>query len=117
MKIVNHLLKDNKGNIYRLGANNFSVLHYAVLNNDINILHLLLSYNALKNHQDDYGCTPIHLAVIKDLPEMVRVLMQKNADLKIKAETGLDAIDSAMMMKDSKVYQLLKKMDLKEGKM
>lgn len=59
----------------------------------------------------------MHLAVVKDSVDVVKYLNEKGADLYIKAETGLNAIDSGMLMKGSKVEGYLKKIDMKEGKM
>lgn len=68
------------------------------------------------DHQDEYGYTPIHLAVVKDHVEMVKYLLDKGADLNIRAETGLSAIDCGMLMKNSKVEKFLKKIDMKDNK-
>lgn len=48
---------------------------------------------------------------------MVKILLSKNADPKIKAENGLDSIESAMLMVDSKVRKVLEKVDMGTNKL
>lgn len=61
----------------------------------------LIQNKALLNHQDEYGYTPIHLAIVQDHVNITKFLYSKGADLYIKADTGLNALDSGMLMKDS----------------
>jgi ankyrin repeat protein len=93
------LLLDARANLELKDDHGFLPLHFAAIGSDVEILKLLLSYDAGKkilNEQDNGGCTALHLAAVNNRPKNVDILLsQENIDLKLRAgddnETALDA--------------------------
>ena len=62
------------------------------------ILDCLIKNNADVNSQDDKGITPLHLASMFSLPEVVDFLIKNNANISTKDCKGMTALDYASTM-------------------
>ena len=61
-----------------------SILMFAIKNNDLNLVKLILNFNPEINKEDAYGRTPIIYAVIfnnNDSTEIIKLLIQHNANI------------------------------------
>ena len=57
-----------------------TLLHYAVMINDIRCIRVLANLGANFNARDSKNCTPLHWAVIReDIPDVVEVLINEGA--------------------------------------
>jgi ankyrin repeat protein len=69
-----------------------TILHYAVVNNDIQfiiyLLKLINNKNELLNKKNKNGDTPLHVAVRKNLTNVSDVLISNGADKNIKNNDG-----------------------------
>lgn len=60
------------------------------------ILHQLLAAGTEVNAPDQRGNTPVHLAVARNAPELLRVLLERKPDLEVKNATGQTPLLVAM---------------------
>ncbi|KAL0277342.1 UNVERIFIED_CONTAM: hypothetical protein PYX00_004671 [Menopon gallinae] len=59
-----------------------TVLHYAVLSDNLDIVYLLLKQGAVVNYDSDYQKpTPLDLAILKGDPELVKMLLNAGANV------------------------------------
>ena len=79
-------LKDNLKyvNINAKDEKSFSLLHYAVLNNNLEMVRYLLLNNIDVNSQNDRLDTALHIAVTYNYLGIFKVLVKNNADINIK---------------------------------
>lgn len=89
--------------------NNRTPIFYAILRNNPKILHRLIDAGADINAQDNMGDTPILFAMRwtcrgmrKD--NMIRILVERGADLTIKNEFGETVIDASRPLMDNPYY-------------
>jgi len=61
-------------------------MHYAVQTACSQTIKTLLLYNVDINHPDDYGWTPLHLAVQTQRTDVVKLLLIKGADRTLKTK-------------------------------
>jgi ankyrin repeat protein len=59
---------------------NFTMLHFAVIKNNINAAMLLIDKDAAVNAQDRFGNTPLHYATEKNNINMAQLLIKKGAN-------------------------------------
>jgi len=72
------------------------------------IVALLLNNNALTNIQDKNGETAAHLAVMFKKLEIIKLLVEADADFKIKNNKEKSPIDYAKMYNQKEINELLK---------
>jgi ankyrin len=72
-----------------LAKNNYSPLHIAAKQNQIDIATALLEYGAEVNGQSRQGYTPIHLAADQGHTDMVALLISHSADANAEAKVKL----------------------------
>jgi hypothetical protein len=72
------------------------LLYYAVANNNIGNVKILLQRVADVNRQSENGIIPLHCAIIKDNLELVRVLLENGADVNRQDSGGNTALILAM---------------------
>lgn len=65
-------------------------LHTAVENEQIEIVHLFLKFNAEVNIKDGFGRTPLHIAAINENEVMIELLLQYDPDLKGKLKESIN---------------------------
>mgnify|MGYP000535365496 CR=1 FL=1 len=71
-------------------------LHYAATRGHIAMMRLLLENSAYIDAESPNGTTPLMMAAMYGSPEAVKVLIQAGADLNIKNQLGLSALDFAV---------------------
>jgi|LauGreDrversion4_1035100.scaffolds.fasta_scaffold163522_2 ankyrin repeat protein len=84
-----------------LGANPSSIgeggwgnaLHWAAHFGRVKIVQLLLAHGAVLESRARDGCTPLLLAALYDKPDVVRVLIAKGADPRLKNDNGEDTLN------------------------
>ena len=72
----------------------WSVLHWAILQNDLKIVTALLRAGADLNARTKQGTTPLHTAVARDNPTVVRELLKAGADVNARNEDGATPLHS-----------------------
>jgi ankyrin repeat protein len=77
----------------------------AVAEGDTETVRVLLAAGANFNAQDVRGMTPIMLAVATDHPnrDIVKMLLEKKPDMKVKSKAGETALDWALKFNDSSI--------------
>lgn len=68
--------------------NNNTLLHYAVLADDLNSVKTLIEARADMDIQNDNGDTPLHIAIRNTDQEISEFLIKKGADLEIANDDG-----------------------------
>lgn len=64
-------------------------IHFAVRGDNIDILkHLLIQYKEFINEKDQFGFTPLHLAVRKNDTQMVKYILEFDPNLNSKDDFG-----------------------------
>jgi ankyrin repeat protein len=70
-----------------------TALHYAVQNNDIDAINILLENGASLLEVDEYGNTPLHLALDNKDKKVIELLVSKGSDINIKNDDGYSVVD------------------------
>jgi len=88
-----------------IALGSFTALILAVAPGDTETVRLLLESAADVNAQDVRGMTPLMLAVATDHPnrEVIRMLLERHPDTKIKSKAGETALDWALKFKDQSI--------------
>ena len=86
-----------------------TALHYAAFKGNLAMVTLLLKAGAAVNVVDDRGLTPLMMAANSrnKNPEVVRVLLDRGADMKAKDELGRTAADWARIGAHAEIVQML----------
>jgi ankyrin repeat protein len=71
-------------------------LHYAATAGNVPIIELLLENSAYIDAESPNGSTPLMMAAMYGSPESVKTLIQAGADLNVKNQLGLTALDFAV---------------------
>lgn len=71
-------------------------LHYAASSGQVAVIEFLLDNSAYIDAESPNGSTPLMMAAMYGSPEAVKVLIQAGADLNIKNQLGLSALDFAV---------------------
>jgi ankyrin repeat protein len=94
-------LKENNINInYKDEKSGKTSLHYAVQNDNDDIVNIIIENNANINELDNYGNTPLHLALENNNKVIIRALIKAGADINIKNNDGFSVIDLTIINKD-----------------
>ena len=75
-------------NVNETTLGGYTVLHFAVVNNDIEIVNVLLAAGAGVNQTDNNGWTSLHFAVVHDDVEVVNILLAAGADVNQRDNGG-----------------------------
>jgi uncharacterized protein len=89
------------------GMTGDTLLHSAVINEDLRDVELLLTSGVSVNAVGDLGNTPLHHAASLGLVGIVTKLLQSGADASITNEFGQTALDLAAVMNRSEVIKVL----------
>ncbi|AEX62024.1 putative ankyrin repeat protein [Megavirus courdo7] len=99
----------NATNIYKLSA-----LHFAVQNENYDIVRYLLDHGANINHQDKYGMTSLmtlcEMSINDSKYDMVKLLLDRGACISIYNKHGSTIFDLIKGKKNNKIESLLKKL-------
>ncbi|WP_090046518.1 ankyrin repeat domain-containing protein [Limnohabitans sp. 2KL-27] len=71
-------------------------LHYAASTGQVPVIEYLLDQSAYLDAESPNGTTPLMMAAMYGSPEAVKVLIQAGADLTLKNQLGLSALDFAV---------------------
>jgi len=88
--------------------NDNTLLHLAVLRNEIAEAQDLLSRKADVNAINSAGMTPLHLAAKFDEMQMTKLLLSKKPNLSIRDKRGLTPLDWATKTHHSEIEALLR---------
>ncbi|ANB51029.1 putative ankyrin repeat protein [Powai lake megavirus] len=99
----------NATNIYKLSA-----LHFAVQNENYDIVTYLLDHGANINHQDKYGMTSLmtlcEMSINDSKYDMVKLLLDRGACISIYNKHGSTIFDLIRCKNNTKIELLLKKL-------
>ncbi|WP_342273367.1 ankyrin repeat domain-containing protein [Spiroplasma endosymbiont of Acasis viretata] len=84
-----------------------SPLYYAVNNNNIEIVKLLLENDADINEQDINGSTPLHWAIECNNIEIVKLLLENDADINAQDINGCAPLHWAIECNNIEIVKLL----------
>lgn len=85
-----------------------SVLHYAVMRGNPEILQLLLSKGVDVNSRTKNGTTPLHTAVLYNRYEVAETLLNKGADVDAKSSSGATPLAIATTARNRAIAELLR---------
>lgn len=85
-----------------------SVLHYAVMRGNPEILALLMGRGADLNSRTKNGTTPLHTAVLYNRYEAAELLIKRGADLDAKSASGATPLALASAAKRKEIAELLR---------
>ncbi len=102
------LFVQNKMNVNISDYENFSPLHYAILNKDEKMSFFLIEQGAFVNSQNIYGQTPLMLAAQKGMKKVVAVLVEHRADGLIKDKNAKTALNYYKEHKEKMLKALAK---------
>jgi len=82
----------------------------SVAEGDTETVRVLLAAGANHNAQDVRGMTPIMLAVATDHPnrDIIKMLLEKKPDMKVKSKAGETALDWAMKFNDPSIIAVIR---------
>lgn len=89
----------------------YTALHFAILNDCVHVVELLLKYDADVGKIDKEGSTPLHLACQLSREKIVKMLLEHGADATVKDNDGLTPLHSAFYVaekNDAIIHPLLK---------
>jgi len=86
----------------------WTALHYASAKGNIEIIQLLLDNSAYIDAESPNGTTPLMMAAKGGFLKAAKLLVQEGADLSLKNQLGLDAVDFAMQNDHRDVAEWLK---------
>ncbi|MDB4797201.1 ankyrin repeat domain-containing protein [bacterium] len=105
-----HLLKGT--NVDVVSIDNWTALHYTSLNNRVSRAELLLSNGASTEirltGQQYHSMTAIHIAVMSNNTEMVKLLIRYGANYKSLTSNGETPLDIAIRMDNQEIEQFIK---------
>jgi len=92
-----------------IALGSFTALSYAAVYGGYDAVKLLLDAGAKVNVQDIRGMTPLMLAIASDRPDarVVRLLIERGADVSIKSKDGETAADWARKFNNAPVLEAL----------
>jgi ankyrin repeat protein len=82
-------------------------LHYAASAGHVSVIEFLLDQSAYIDAESPNGTTPLMMAAMYGSPEAVKVLIQAGADLNIKNQMGLSALDFAVRASRQNAKELI----------
>jgi ankyrin repeat protein len=101
------VLLDGAGNVNLPEADGMTALHYAVLNNDVNVVTALVKAGANVHSASRYGVTPIYLAAQNGSAAVLAVLLDAGADPNQLYREGETALMTAARTGDYDTVKLL----------
>jgi ankyrin repeat protein len=82
-------------------------LHYAATGGHVPILEFLLDESAYIDAESPNGTTPLMMAAMYGSPEAVKLLIQAGADLSLKNQLGMTALDFAVRGQRANARELI----------
>ena len=105
MNKINRLIEEG-ADVNAKDDNGYLPLHYAVRNDNIDLVELLIEEGADVNAKDDWGRTPLHWAKSEEITEL---LIEEGTNVNAKDDEGRSPLDWAVERNNrDTVYLLLK---------
>ncbi len=101
----------------KVDKNGWTPLHYAAANGNNNIVKMLLARDAFVNAASPNGTTPVMMAAEAGYIYTVKLLYDNGADLTIRNQQKLSAIDFANMNQNTKIAEGIQHLIKKEEEM
>ncbi len=92
LPLVKTLVTKNKAMVDHIG---WTPLHYACTKGHLDVAQFLIANGAMVDSRSLNGTTPLMMAVQSGNEQLVKLLLDKGADLELKNQLGLTAIDIA----------------------
>lgn len=89
------------------GFKGFTLLHYAVLRNRVDIMKFLIKNGASVKIQDNQGTSPLHVAAFKGYFEICKLLLEQGASINLQEYRGLTPLHIAIRMGNFEICKLL----------
>lgn len=103
--LTQYLLDNGADTDYKY--NGRQALHHAILGANEDIVRMLLDRQVDANQQDDYGITPLCLAVKSGLISIIHLLLDHKADVNLPMRNGMTPLYLAVSMGLLNIAQLL----------
>ncbi|XP_063799255.1 ankyrin repeat and protein kinase domain-containing protein 1 isoform X2 [Pseudophryne corroboree] len=106
--LINDILENNnEDDISWVDENNFTLLHFAVAQGNLERVNHFLSLNANVNSRTISGYTPLILAVQRKLPDICACLIENGADVNITDEDKWSPLHFAAQGGDDRIARML----------
>lgn len=105
IKLIEEIFKTNDLNSH--DNNGWTLLHYAVYDEDYELVELLLKNGVNINLQINRGMTPLILATRYENEEIIKLLLSYGADVNIKDNKEKTAFDYAKLYRYTNIVKLL----------
>ncbi|QWE07603.1 ankyrin repeat domain-containing protein [Polynucleobacter sp. JS-JIR-5-A7] len=92
LPVVKTLVLQNKAKIDHIG---WTPLHYACAKGQLNVAQFLIANGAMIDSRAPNGTTPLMMATQAGNEELIKLLLDKGADLRMRNLNGFSAIDIA----------------------
>jgi len=92
LDLVKTLVIQNKAQVNHIG---WTPLHYASSTGQLEVAQYLISNGAIIDSMSPSNTTPLMMAVLGGNEVLIKLLLDKGADLKLRNDQGLTAIDIA----------------------
>jgi ankyrin repeat protein len=97
-------LVENDADVNKTG---WTPLHYAATSGQLAVMDFLLEHSAYIDAESPNGTTPLMMAARYGSPEAVKLLIQAGADLVVKNQLGLTALDFAIQGQRQNAKELI----------
>jgi ankyrin repeat protein len=92
LALVKTLVEQNKAQINHIG---WTPLHYASSTGKLEVAQYLITNGSIIDSMSPSNTTPLMMATLGGNEELIKLLLDKGADLKLRNDQGLTAIDIA----------------------
>jgi len=86
----------------------WAALHYAATGGHLVIMDLLLEHHAFIDAQSPNGTTPLMMAAMYGTPQAVKLLLEAGADVTMKNQLGMTAVDFALKANRADAAELIR---------
>ncbi|KAM5141569.1 ankyrin repeat and protein kinase domain-containing protein 1 isoform 2-T2 [Mantella aurantiaca] len=104
---INEILQNSSENISWVDENNFTLLHFAVAQGNLEKVNQFLGLHANVNSRTVSGYTPLILAVQRKLPDICTTLIENGGDVNITDEDKWSPLHFAAQAGDDRITRLL----------
>jgi ankyrin repeat protein len=97
----------------RVNQDGWTALHYAAASSDLEVVQILLKHHAKVDALSPNESTPLMMAIRSANLNIVKLLVEYGANILIKNQVGMNALDFAIYYEQRDIQAYLKSLDVK----